>query len=344
MKEISEPANRATIADVARQAGVSTATVSRVINGTGPVAEDTKVSVWQAIEALNYAPHGGARVMAAGGKPSAIGLILPSAGGYFSSEMLAGIEAALQGRDLLIHVTGAQTDGREAFFLPLNEFNTAGLLVFANSLSGEALTALHERRLPMALLHASPPQGISLPSVVFENQGGARAIVDHLITVHGRRRIAFLAGPAGNEDSDLRFNGYRQALAAHGLPFGEALVGFGGYDDERAESAVLGWLAAGLDFDAIFAADDTSAVGALSALRQAGKRVPDDVALVGFDDAPLSRHLSPPLTTVRAPIAAAGAESARQLLLLIESGTNSGQITLPTEVILRCSCGCENYQ
>ena len=109
-----------------------------------------------------------------------------------------------------------------------------------------------------------------------------------------------------------------------------------------AEKAVSRWLSDGIVFDAIFAADDASAVGALTALRKAGWRVPEDVALVGFDDAPLSRHLSPPLTTVRAPIAEAGAAAARQLLQLIRTGAGGAATTLPTELIIRRSCGCGN--
>jgi len=333
--------NRATIADVAQRAGVSTATVSRVINNTGPVSEQTADRVWKAIGELNYAPHGGARELAAGGRPDTLGLILPTAGGYFFSEMLQGIESAFGQRDLLIHVTNAPANDREAFFLPLNEYNTAGMLVFANSLTAEALAALYERELPMVLLHCSPPPGLALPSVVFENVGGARRIVDHLIEVHGCRRIAFLAGPEGFEDTGLRFEGYLRSLEAHGLPYNECLMGQGGYDDRLAETAVSQWLTEGLQFDAIFAADDASAVGALTALRKAGKHVPGEVALVGFDDAPLSRHLSPPLTTVRAPIVAAGAAAAEKLLRLIETGIAGEQTMLPTELVIRRSCGCK---
>ncbi|MFN2125360.1 MAG: LacI family DNA-binding transcriptional regulator [Candidatus Promineifilaceae bacterium] len=342
MNDFSAFSSRATIADVAARAGVSTATVSRVMNGTGPVSEQTADRVWAAIADLNYAPHSGAREMAAVSRPKTLGLILPTAGGYFFSEMLQGIESAVGGHDLLIHVTNAPAGEREAFFLPLNEHNTAGLLVFANSLSVEAIRALHERSLPMVLLHCTPPPDLALPSVVFENMAGARRVVEHLIDVHGCRRIAFLAGPEEVEDAGLRFDGYRQALTGRRLVYDEAFVGQGGYDDRLAETAVSRWLAEGKQFDAIFAADDASAVGALTALRKAGRRVPEDVALVGFDDAPLSRHLSPPLTTVRAPIAAAGAAAAEQLLQLIETGQRCGQMTLATEIVIRRSCGCED--
>ena len=338
--ELANQTTRATIADVAERAGVSTATVSRVINGSGAVSEKTAVRVWQAIETLNYAPHGGARDLA-GGRPAALGLILPSAGGYFFSAMLQGIEEAAGDNDLLIYAAGVLADERKAFFLPLNEHNTAGLLVFSGSLTDAAIKALYARGLPMVLLHRSSPAGLGLPAVLFENTAGARAIVEHLITAHGRRRIAFLAGPAYFEDAGLRELGYRQALAAHDLPCDEALVALGGYDDQVAETSVSRWLAEGVQFDAIFAADDASATGALTALRRAGLRVPQDVALAGFDDAPLSRHLSPPLTTVRAPIAEAGAAAARQLLALIETGTAELETTLPTEIVIRRSCGCE---
>lgn len=341
--ENSVQPNRATINDVAQRAAVSTATVSRVINKTGPVSEATAVRVWQAIEALNYVPHGGARELA-GGKSNTLGLILPGAGGYFFSETLEGIESAAATNDLLIYAAGSLADERQAFYLPLNEHNSAGLLIFAGSLGDEAIAALAERGLPIVLLHRSAPDGLALPSVTFENEDGARQIVEHLITVHGCRRIAFLAGPPNYEDTLLRERGYRQALAMHNMPFDKNLVGEGAFNDQVAETAVARWLEQGLNFDAIFAADDASAMGALTALRKAGRRVPEDVALVGFDDAPLSRHLSPPLTTMRAPIAAAGAAAARQLLQLIDTGKAETVTTLPTHIIIRRSCGCQSEQ
>lgn len=343
MMENLVPIARSTINDVAQRAGVSTATVSRVINSTGPVSEATAVRVWQAIEELNYAPHSGAREMA-GGKSNTLGLILSSISGYFLSEMLAGIEKAAASNDLLIYAAGSLPDDRQAFYLPLNEHNTGGLIVFAGSLTDEAIIALNERGLPLVLLHRSPPDGLDLPAVSFENEAGAQQIVEHLITVHGCRRIAFLAGPQSHEDAGLRESGYRKALAAHGLPYVKRLVAAGEYSDLVAESAVTHWLSQDLNFDAIFAADDASAIGALTALRKAGRRVPEDVALVGFDDAPLSRHLSPPLTTVRAPITEAGMAAAARLIQLINTGTAEPITKLPTEVIIRRSCGCDREE
>ncbi len=339
MRRMIESGARKTIADVARQAQVSTATVSRVINDTGPVSAETAERVWQAIAELNYAPHGGARDLA-GGRSTTLGLILSSVGGYFFSEMLDGIQGAAGEHDLLIYAAGDWDDERQAFNLPLNEHNTAGLIVSVGTLSDAALRSLSERGLPLVLLHRASPAGLNLPVVTFENEAGARQIVGHLIAAHGCRRIGFLAGLHDHEDARLRQQGYRRALADHNLPYDEALGGYGGYDDQIAETTVAGWLARGVQFDAIFAADDASAMGALTALRRAGLRVPEDVALAGFDDAPLSRHLSPPLTTVRAPIAATGAAAAHQLLRLIETGTADLLTILSTEALLRRSCGC----
>jgi DNA-binding LacI/PurR family transcriptional regulator len=175
---------------------------------------------------------------------------------------------------------------------------------------------------------------------MFENKQGARLIVEHLIAAHGRRRIAFLAGPGGNEDSYWRERGYREALAAHGLPFDPALEAAGGFNDRQAFESVGDLLKSNVAMDAIFAGDDESAMGALEALRAAGRRVPEQMAVVGFDDVPSSRHLTPPLTTVRAPIEQAGREAARQLISLIRTGHAEPKLLLPTELVIRQSCGC----
>ena len=148
---------------------------------------------------------------------------------------------------------------------------------------------------------ARPPPGCPFPVSLIENRDGRAASGQHLIAVHGRRRIAFLSGPAGNEDAYWREQGYREALAAHGIPFDPALVASGEFREAAGASGGdrLAGRRAGIRRD--FAADDDSAGGALIALAQGGKRVPQDVALVGFDDTLVSRYLTPPLTTVHAP-------------------------------------------
>jgi DNA-binding LacI/PurR family transcriptional regulator len=165
-------------------------------------------------------------------------------------------------------------------------------------------------------------------------------MTDHLIEAHAYRRIAFLAGPEGNEDAHWRELGYRESVAAHGLPLHPGLIRLGGFDEQVAFQTVADWVAEGPSFDAIFAADDESAYGAIRALQQAGLRVPEDVPVVGFDDSPASRLFSPPLTTVRAPIEQAGRRSAVLLGQLIRSGDVELKVLLPTELVVRRSCGC----
>lgn len=330
------PSSHATIADVAKRADVSIATVSRVVNKTARVDEVTAERVRAAIADLKYRPRSAARNLASR-RTDTIGLLLPEVSGEFFSPMLRGIEAGLNntGFELLIstHITGSRH--------PLGAHNTDGLLVFTNSLPDSELAHLHHMGFPLVLLYQSPPAPLNIPCVTIENKSGARTITDHLIEAHGCRRIAFLAGPKDNEDSHWREIGYRDSLAAHTIAFDPALVAEGGFDEEEAKAPVRGWLKAGLPFDAIFASDDESAIGVINALRDGGKRVPDDVAVVGFDDMPLSRHVTPPLTTVRAPTERVGYEAASLLVKLIRTGEAEPLILLPTELVIRHSCGCK---
>ena len=334
-------APRVTINDVAERAGVSTATVSRVLNNTGAVASETAERVHHVIAELNYIPHVGARDLA-GARTNSLGLIFPEISGSFFSASLKGIEEYVHqhGFALLIYSTHGHDHNDHRYVLPLGEHNTDGLIVFTNSLPDADLARLYARHFPMVLLHHTPPTGMDIPCITFENKNGARAIVEHLITVHRYRRIAFLAGPEDNEDASWRELGYREALAQYGIPYDPALVAQGDFDDLVAETAVNAWLENSLDMDAIFAADDESATGTLTALRRAGKNVPQDITVVGFDDGLLSRHLTPPLTTIRAPIEEAGRHAAEQLIRLIQTGQAESLILLPTQLVIRQSCGC----
>lgn len=332
---------RATIADVAELAGVSIATVSRVINQTGPVAGETAAQVHAAIAELKYVPHAAARGLASR-RTQTLGLLLPGISDQFSAAMLRGIEAGARegGYDLLIHSTHVESGAGPAPRRRLGEHNTDGLLIFTDSLDNAELTRLYQLGFPMVLLHRSPPDGLTIPCVTFENKSGARQLIDHLIERHGYRRIAFLAGPEEHEDSYWREMGYRESLAAHDIPFDPALVARGGFNQEQAQRSVENWLAHNMELEAIFSGDDEAGIGVLAALQQANRRVPADIALVGFDDIDVSRYLNPPLTTVRAPIEQAGREAARQLVTLIRSGRADPLVLLPTELVIRRSCGC----
>lgn len=328
-----------TIADVAEKASVSIATVSRVINGTAPVSAETAERVQAAIQELAFVPRSAARVLASR-RTNTIGLILPEISGAFFSPMLRGIEAAARegGFDLLIHAT--DEPHRPHARRPLGEHNTDGLLVFTDSLDDSELARLHKVGLPLVLMHQSSEE-LDIPTITIENKDGATRIVNHLIEVHGRRRIVYLHGPARHEDSVWRERGYRESLETHGLSFEPDLIADGSFDREIARASVRDLLARGVDFDAIFCGDDDSALGAFTALQEFNRLIPDEVAVVGFDDVPFAPFLSPPLTTVRAPIEQVGREAVKQLVRLIRGEGADPLTLLPTELVIRNSCGCK---
>ncbi len=326
-----------TIADVARHAEVSIATVSRVLNGTTPVQPEKADRVRLAMEELQFVPRQAARVLASK-RTNTIGLLLPEISGAFFSPMLKGVEAGAYeaGYDLLIHSTQQVETARRR----LGEHNTDGLLVFTHSLAPRELQRLHNLNFPMVLLHQTPPVSLNIPVIAIENKDGAAVLIDHLIERHGRRRIVYLRGPQGHEDSVWRERGYREALEAHNIPFDEGLIASGGFDDEEAFAAMQELLADGVAFDAVFAGDDDAAIGAMRALKLAGRLIPQEVAVVGFDDVTFARYLSPALTTVRAPIEQVGREAVRQLVRLMNGGQAEALTLMRTELVIRESCGC----
>ena len=327
-----------TIADVARHADVSIATVSRVLNGTTPVQPEKADRVRLAMEELQFVPRHAARVLASK-RTNTIGLLLPEISGAFFSPMLKGIEAAAHetGYDLLVHSTQHLATSRRK----LGEHNTDGLLIFTNSLIPSELHRLHNIHFPIVLLHQTPPDSLNIPVIAIENKDGAAMLVNHLIEMHNRRRIVYLRGPEGHEDSVWREGGYREALGAHDIAFDPRLIASGGFDDEEAFVAIQELLLDGLDFDAVFAGDDDAANGALRALKMAGRIIPQDVAVVGFDDVPFARYLSPALTTVRAPIESIGREAVRQLTRLMNGEQAKALTLMQTELVIRESCGCQ---
>lgn len=328
-----------TIADVAVKAQVSIATVSRVLNGTTPVQAEKADRVRLAMEELQFVPRHAARVLASK-RTNTIGLVLSEISGAFFQPLLKGIEAGTHdsGYDLLIHSTKKEGPSRR----PLGEHNTDGLLIFTDSLDHRELHRLHKLDFPMVLLHHSPPDSLNIPVIAIENKDGAAMLIKHLIKVHGRRRIVFLQGPEGHEDSVWRERGYREALDAHNINFDPELIASGEFDEEEAFTTVQQMLSNGIGFDAIFAGDDDAAIGAMRAIKLAGRRIPEDVAVVGFDDVPFARYLSPALTTVRAPIEAVGREAVIQLVRLMKGEPAEPLTLMRTELVIRESCGCQS--
>lgn len=328
-----------TMRDVAKRAGVSTATVSRYINQSGPVSDEVANRLETVMSEFHYIPHVTARKLATN-KTLTIGLLLTDIRGDFFAPLLNGIEAVANenGFDLLI--SSMRQLQRRRSLAPVGPHNSDGILIFADSLEEESLRWFHEKKFPIVLLHRSSPSDLQIPCVTVENKAATQKVVEHLIEVHGRKKIIFLRGPEKHEDSYWRELGYNEALEAHGIPLDIDRIAAGEFDRETAYKSIQQLIASGVEFDAVFCGDDEAAVGVLDALKKEGKRVPEDVSVVGFDDQRMSSYLNPALTTVRAPTHEVGCEATYQLVNLIRTGEATPLTLLPTEIVLRRSCGC----
>jgi len=329
-----------TIRDVAQKAGVSVATVSRYLNHTAPISGDVSERLEKIMRELKYVPHAAARQLASQ-KTRVIGLLLNNLHNDFFVPLLNGIEAVVRKHEYNLVIATYHSGSRD-MPPPIGPHNTDGLLVFSDGLSDDDLISLNARKFPMVLVHRTPPEPLKIPSVTVENKKITFELIEHLIKVHGRRRIMFLRGPIDQEDSYWRETGYKAALKANGILFDERLVLDGDFERITAYKVLNEFITTEMQvpFDAIFTGDDDAAIGVLTALRENGYRVPEDVSVVGFDDLGFSAFLTPPLTTVSAPTETVGRIATEQLFSLFDKQSPEGVTLLPTELITRRSCGC----
>lgn len=306
----------ATIRDVARAANVSTATVSRVLNRSETVAQPTVSRVLKAANELDYVPHGGARSLASK-RTDTIGVLLPDLHGEFFSELIRGIDAGTSAHGLHLLLSRSHGDPQEAAaVLRAMRSRVDAMLVMSPYADGEELSSALKGGVPLVLLNSSGGVGGRHPTFAIDNHAGAYAITAHLIET-GRRRIAFIAGPADNIEAAERLRGYRAALAATDQS-GEQIAQ--GDFTERSGVAAARQLLRTARPDAIFAANDMMAIGCLQALREAGLLVPRDVAVAGFDDIPVARFVEPALTTAGVPIAEIGRQALECCVAIIRGG------------------------
>lgn len=320
-----------TIRDVAAKAGVSVATVSRVFNRKGPIKEDTMRRVMEIAAELQYVPHAGARSLSTRSTRT-IGVVLPDLHGEFFSEVIRGIDLAARAEGYHLLLSGSHAD-REEMRAVVQAVRglVDGLIVMSPDLEPSALVADLPNGLPVVLLNARVG---GHPSVTIDNSGGARDVVRHVHSL-GHRRIAFIGGPQHNVDAEQRRRGYRAAMKELAL---EVLEHDGHFTEESGFDAGRTIASMKKRPSAVFAANDAMAIGALSAFREAGLRIPEDVALVGFDDIPIARFLTPPLTTVKVPIAELG----RKGFELLANGDDARRAAkLTTSLVVRRSCGAE---
>lgn len=328
---------RPTLEAVAARAGVSRATVSRVVNGSDTVKPEIRAAVLRAIEELGYVPNSAARSLVTQ-RTDSIGLVVsepPSrvfSDDPFFSIVVRAVSQELESADKQVVLMLASSPAGQA---------RVERYVAGGHVDGVILLSLHgSDPLPAALSrtgvpvvsHGRPISTVRPPYCDCDNVGGARAAVQHLVD-RGRRRIATIAGPPDMTAGLDRLAGYREVVSKADR---RSLVAMGDFTRESGAAAMRQLLEDDPDLDAVFAASDLMAIGAMHTLRKAGRRVPDDVAVVGFDDIEAAQYTDPPLTTVRQPIAEV-AQAIVRMLLSLEPERQSEPVILPTELIVRDS-------
>ncbi len=330
-----------TIREVARRAGVSVATVSRVLNNSGPASEAARHRIHAAAAELRYTPHGAARSLITR-KTRTLGVLLPDIYGDFFSEVIRGIDQAVRTHDHHLLVSGSHNDTAEIeAALQAMRGRVDGLIVMSPGIDAPALAANLPENLPVVLLNCRP-HGSSFDTLNIDNFAGAYAVTRHLVAVHGHRCVALIKGAERNYDAQERLRGYRAALEESGAECSQSWEIAGDFTESAGYAAVAGILELKPRPTAIFAANDAMAIGALSALREAGMRVPEDLAIVGFDDIPITRYVSPPLTSIQVAISEFGTRAVEQLMRASAAKNQHPrqQQILPTTLVVRRSCGC----
>lgn len=342
-----------TLADVAARAGVSAATVSRVLNGNYPVAGATRSRVLRAVEELEYVVNGPASALAAA-TSDLIGVLVNDIADPFFGILAGAVQSATgptvtasgRGQKLAVICNTGGSPDRELTYLTLLQRQRAAAVVLTGStvLDPEHLAALTTRLRRLTengarvVLCGRPPlaEDAMTAAVTFDNAGGAKALTEHLLDL-GHRRIGCIAGPENRTTTRDRLAGHRAALTAAGLPpVPPELIVHGPYDRATGYAGARELLRRDPRLTAILATNDTVALGACAALRDQGLRVPDDISVTGFDDLPFAADVAPALTTARIPLHTAGTQAAR-LALGLETPGSDAATPVPTDLIPRAS-------
>ncbi|NKB25880.1 MAG: substrate-binding domain-containing protein [Kiritimatiellae bacterium] len=289
-----------TLKDICRKTGVSTATVSRVINDSSLVTGPTRERVMDAIRELKYRPSHAARALARQ-RSDMLGVIFPQIHSGFFSQVLRGIDevAAKDGFHLMTAFSHNVVDEKKLITHFVHERRVDALILLNILLPDRFVKSMVEVGMPLVLIDR-PVKGENLFSVSIDNLGGVEQGMEHLLE-HGYRHIAILCGPKGTYDADQRLKGCKKTLSKAGVTLPQEMFWAGGFTEESGQVAMSKWLDAGHTLpEAIFALNDAMALGAMHVLREAGYRVPDQVAFMGFDDNETARHVG--LTSIQVPI------------------------------------------
>lgn len=330
----------ATLEDVAREAGVSRATVSLALNGKPGVAPETRRRILEIAERLNYRPNASARGLVLQ-RTQTIGVIVPDIGSPFYAELVRGVEeeASRQGFYLILATTRGKPSREKTCFRLLGERRVDGMLILTPRGDEDLIQRIQARGFPLVVVDRDIQSTDGVVEVIVDNFHGALSAVEHLIAV-GCRRIGFINGIPELQASQDRLRGYKVALQEHGLTVDPKLIVIGNFSVEGGYRSMKELLSEASSLDGVFVASDAMAIGAIRAIREHGLDVPHDIAVVGFDDVPLASQVDPPLTTVRQPIREMGETACRLLIQLIE-GTEILQrkVIFQTQLIIRHSCG-----
>ncbi len=333
--------SKITIQDVADAAGVSRQTVSRVINSKPDVAEETRRRIWQIIEELGYQPSALARGLASK-RTKTLGLITADFSDYFFTQVIIGAEAEARkhGYFFMLSSTERNPDDEPEYLRLLTEWQVDGVLFARPSTEDDSrhIVSLIRRGVPLVTTAYWLP-GEELTVVDVDNVDGGRRATQHLIQL-GHREIGMITGPADWRSVHDRTAGYKQALEGAKISLGERHIEVGDWSYQGGYGAMIRLLGEAPEITALFAQNDRMAIGAMRALREAGRKIPDDVAIVGYDDIPVAAYSEPPLTTMCQPMQEVGETAVRLLIRSIEEpDTERKEVLLRTELVQRETCG-----
>ncbi|MBN1933421.1 MAG: LacI family DNA-binding transcriptional regulator [Anaerolineae bacterium] len=324
---------------MAQKAGVSISTVSRVLNDSSLVKAGTKAKVLQTMEALGYQPSASARSLSLSSTET-IALIFPRVSGPFFSEVIQGAEVEARQCQYHLLIYSVHTSQDHEHLLRFLSAKVDGMILAASCVSSAYVRKLEQQHIPFVLL-GQEKEGIVADSIMPDNQQGAYDLMTHLIELHRYQRIAFVGQSQDTAHSHARYEGYCQALQRADLSLDATLVMCGDFDESSGYLAMAQLLELSEPPQAVFFANDQMALGALAAAREKNVRIPDDVAVVGFDDIQMATYVQPPLTTVRQEIRQQGVLTVQRLLERIGNpDLEARTVVLPTQLVVRRSCGC----
>jgi LacI family transcriptional regulator len=330
---------RSNIKDVAKLAGVSIATVSRVFNEGSVVRPTTRQRVLDVAAKLKYTPSAAARGLIMK-RTEAIGLLLPDLHGEFFSEIIRGADAAAQGHQYHLIVSSSHNDPSEiAAALRFMRGRVDGLVIMSPQVHSDLLLANLPKSLPVVLLNCRI-ESTAYDTIIVDGFRGARQMVSHLVAL-GHRRIAIIKGEETNREAQERLRGYRAALAAVGIPREPASEFDGDFTESSGYEAALRILTAHPRPTAVFASNDAMAIGAIGAFHERGLEIPEQISVCGFDDIPIAKYLRPALTSVHVPIRDLGFMSiglALKRLRPRRKQNKPSRVLVATEIAERASC------